>query len=214
MQANRKISSAWLEQHEKCGTVVFPTTRRLCSTPVISRIALPSLFLPTSLTPYPDKIYMITKDNDTITQLPCCCFLPQSSLRMSADMPLLVSTATITGSYFVDDPNVPLTITFPNGTVIKSDEADQQTRGSLTFTVPQCDTEGPITVTSIYGRDKVCILLQKDSRRTAVSISMERPDSATTDGMHVQSLPTPPLSLAISFSSEMPHDHVCRRRLE
>lgn len=57
---------------------------------------------------------------------------------------------TITGAYFADDPNVPLTVT------IGGVEADIRSidQNELAVVVPEGATEGPVVVTSIYGSGK------------------------------------------------------------
>lgn len=55
---------------------------------------------------------------------------------------------TINGDYFVDDPNVPLKVTFP-GSIHA--EIKRISRESIDVVVPECIDKGPVTVTSIYG---------------------------------------------------------------
>lgn len=59
------------------------------------------------------------------------------------------STVTLSGVYFVDDPNVPMTVTFP-GDIAATIKSFTQTE--MTIEVPQCTEEGPITVETIYGK--------------------------------------------------------------
>ena len=99
-----------------------------------------------------DKLYMITANHDTIDYTFHVTVPAPVISVMSNEYAPVGSTATITGSYFVDDPKVPITLTFPDGTVIK--DFISKSRSSLTFTVPDCTTEGPITITSIYGATK------------------------------------------------------------
>lgn len=55
---------------------------------------------------------------------------------------------TINGAYFADDPNVPLTVTFPGGIPASIKKITQE---ALEVEVPEGAGEGPITVASIYG---------------------------------------------------------------
>lgn len=57
----------------------------------------------------------------------------------------------LTGAYFVDDPNVPLTCTFPGGLEAK---IVSFTANELTVTVPEGAVEGPIKVETIYGANE------------------------------------------------------------
>lgn len=143
-----------------------------------------------------DKIYMITKDNDTIPYDFHVVVPAPVISEMSNEYAAAGSTATITGSYFVDDPNVPLTITFPNGTVIKSDELISKTRGSLTFTVPQCDTEGPITITSIYGKTK-SVFYYKDTR--GLLFDFDGKTGLGNHGWHTRTITSDATSLSGNF---------------
>ena len=58
--------------------------------------------------------------------------------------------ATIYGNYFVDDPNTPLKLTI-NGYTMPIEEFDIS---HITFTVPAGLTEGPIEVSTVYGKKK------------------------------------------------------------
>ncbi len=56
---------------------------------------------------------------------------------------------TLNGAYFVDDPNVPMTVTFPSNL---DAEIRSFTQTEMTVVVPDGATiEGPISVTTIYG---------------------------------------------------------------
>lgn len=71
--------------------------------------------------------------------------------EMSCEYALPGSQATFKGAYFVDDPNVPMTITFAGD---KKADIVSMTQESVTFTVPEGAKEGPITVSTIYGDSK------------------------------------------------------------
>ncbi len=58
------------------------------------------------------------------------------------------SVVKITGAYFADDPNVPLTVTFPGDIPAEIRTISQE---ALEVVVPECSEEGVVTVTSIYG---------------------------------------------------------------
>ncbi len=97
-----------------------------------------------------DKIYMITKDHDTLTYDFHVVIPAPIVSQMSCEYAAPGSVATIYGSYFIDDPNVPLTVTFPDGQEAEIKEINA-TRSNIKIVVPDCTTEGQITVESIYG---------------------------------------------------------------
>ena len=99
-----------------------------------------------------DKIYMINQKNDTTTY-DFHVIVPAPVIgSMSCEYARPGEEVTISGSYFIDDPNVPITVTMPDGQVIK--DFTSKTRSALTFTMPECEVSGPFTVTSIYGASK------------------------------------------------------------
>ena len=97
-----------------------------------------------------DKIYMYTADGQKVTYDFHVVIPAPVVSQMSCEYAVPGSVATIYGSYFIDDPNVPLTVTFPDGqnATIKS---INESRSAITFEVPNCTTEGQVIVTSIYG---------------------------------------------------------------
>lgn len=95
-------------------------------------------------------IYMITEKKDTVTYDFEVVIPAPTISSMSCEYAQPGTTATINGNYIIDDPNVPLTITFPDGSVAEDVDVDDS-YASVSFTVPECYEEGPITVTSIYG---------------------------------------------------------------
>ena len=101
-----------------------------------------------------DKIYMITKNQDTVSyDFSVVIPAPQLS-AMSCEYAAVGDEVTFTGNYMVDDPNTPLTITFRNAdgkdieAHIKSIAEDYT---SCVAIVPEGAAEGPVSMTSIYG---------------------------------------------------------------
>ena len=101
-----------------------------------------------------DKIYMITKNQDTISyDFSVVIPAPQLS-AMSCEYAAVGDEVTFTGNYMVDDPNTPLTVTFRNAdgkdieAHIKSIAEDYT---SCVAIVPEGAAEGPVSMTSIYG---------------------------------------------------------------
>ena len=96
-----------------------------------------------------DKIYMITKGNDTITydfgvQVPG----PVVS-RISNEYAHDGHTAILYGDYFIDDPNVPLTITMAGNIPVTEIISIEKTK--VTFRIPEGAQKGYLNVKSIYG---------------------------------------------------------------
>jgi hypothetical protein len=108
-----------------------------------------------------DKIYMVTQANDTVTynfevNVPA----PEIS-SMSCEYAPAGSTVTLTGDYFVNDPGLPLTVTFPGNVVVK--DFTSVTQNAITFKMPQVDEEGIVQATSLYGTGK-SVFHYKDTR--------------------------------------------------
>jgi len=101
-----------------------------------------------------NKIYMVTKSQDTVTYDFSVTISAPTVTAMDCEYTPEGETTTITGRYMIDDPNVPLTVAFKDATgndlfaEIKN-IADDYT--SVTVVVPEGAAEGPVTVTSIYG---------------------------------------------------------------
>lgn len=96
-----------------------------------------------------DKIYMITKDNDTLTydfgvQVPS----PVVS-AISCEYAHDADVAILYGDYFIDDPNVPLAITMAGNIPVSEIIAIEKTK--LTFRIPAGSQKGYLNVKSIYG---------------------------------------------------------------
>ena len=97
-----------------------------------------------------NKIFMVNNSNDT-TSYDFKVLVPGPSINnMSNEWAKGGEQATIYGNYFVDDPNTPLTLTI-NGYKMPIEEFDIS---HITFTVPVGLTEGPVEVTTVYGKKK------------------------------------------------------------
>ncbi|MGM9735831.1 MAG: glycan-binding surface protein [Candidatus Cryptobacteroides sp.] len=107
-----------------------------------------------------DKIYMITSAKDTVTA-DFHVLVPGPSISsMSCEYALAGSEAVLYGDYFVDDPNVRLTLSLGGVQVPQSDIKIAKT--SLTFVVPDAP-EGPVEVSTIYGTAE-SVFHYKDTR--------------------------------------------------
>lgn len=94
-----------------------------------------------------DKIYMVNSANDTVTY-DFHVIIPAPIVRsMSFEYAPVGSIVTINGDYFIDDPNVPLTVKFGKmPATIKN-----ATKTAIDVVVPEGATECQILVGTIYG---------------------------------------------------------------
>lgn len=97
-----------------------------------------------------DKIYMVTKGGETVTYDFHVIVPAPSVTSMSCEYAKAGEEVTIYGNYFVDDPNVPLKVILPDGQEVT--KFNSFTQGTITFNMPECNTEGNIIVESIYGK--------------------------------------------------------------
>ena len=147
-----------------------------------------------------DKIYMITQNKDTITY-DFSVIIPAPTIStMSNEYAEAGSTAKLYGSYFIDDPNVPLTLTFPNGAVAE-DVKINDSYSEVSFTVPECEVSGPITVSNIYGTVNTTFYY-KDTR--GMLFDFDTPNSETgvvlgNHGWHARDILSDETSLSGKF---------------
>ena len=110
-----------------------------------------------------NKIYMITKsgakvDFDFNVMVPA----PVVS-SMSCEYAPAGSEAVLYGDYFVDDPNVPLTISMPGDITVEGEQITSITKTAIKFIVPVGAMQGNIRVKSIYGTGQ-SVFQYKDTR--------------------------------------------------
>ncbi len=97
-----------------------------------------------------NKIFMINNSNDTTTY-DFKVLVPGPNINsMSNEWAKGGEQATIYGNYFVDDPNTPLTLTISG----KKIDIEAFNISTITFTVPEGLEEGPVEVTTVYGKKK------------------------------------------------------------
>ena len=99
-----------------------------------------------------DKIYMITASRDTVTYDFSVLIPGPTITSMSCEQTPAGETAVLYGDYFIDDPNVPLTITFADGVPVT--DITEITKNAVTFVVPDGAEEGKISVETVYGEDE------------------------------------------------------------
>lgn len=96
-----------------------------------------------------NKMYMVTRNGETV-EYDFSVTVPAPTLTaMSCEYAPAGSEVTITGNYFVDDPNVPLSVVFPGDITVT--EFTNISQSSISFIMPECSEEGAIDVTTIYG---------------------------------------------------------------
>lgn len=105
------------------------------------------------------KIYMVTRDADTVTYDFKVLVPAPVVTAMKNEWTKVGDDAVITGQYFVDDPNQPLTVTFTgigNSTdiTVPAENFKSITPSQIVFKVPEGVEEGQIEVESIYGVGK------------------------------------------------------------
>lgn len=110
-----------------------------------------------------NKIYMVTKsgakvDFDFNVMVPA----PVVS-SMSCEYAPAGSEAVLYGDYFVDDPNVPLTISMPGDITVEGEQITSITKTAIKFIVPEGAVPGNIRVKSIYGTGQ-SVFQYKDTR--------------------------------------------------
>ncbi len=147
-----------------------------------------------------DKIYMTTNDGDKLTYDFHVVIPAPTVASMSCEYAVPGSIATIYGSYFVDDPNVPLTVTFPDGQQATIKDINSS-RSAITIEVPNCTTEGQITVKSIYGTTNSAFRYL-DSR--GMLFDFDTPNIATNvvlgnHGWHAQKIETDDTAISGNF---------------
>jgi hypothetical protein len=115
-----------------------------------------------------DKMYLVTRDKDTVDVDFHVIISAPSVTSMSNEYAAVGDEVTLTGSYFIDDPGTPLTVAFTtaDGGKVYVDHDDitfSDDYSTLSFPVPEGADEGPLTVSSIYGTTKTA-LYYKDTR--------------------------------------------------
>ena len=74
--------------------------------------------------------------------------------EMSLEYAPVGSTVTLKGSYFVDDPNVPLNVIFTGGAKAQIKSVEQE---SVVIVIPEGAQPGPLTVMTIYGTTETAL---------------------------------------------------------
>lgn len=106
--------------------------------------------IPTDVT---DKIYMVTRDGEKVDYDFHVVVPAPNPTSMSCEYAKPGSEVTFYGNYFVDDPNVPLKVTCPDGTEVT--EFKSVTQSAISFILPEsCNTEGAFKMETVYGESE------------------------------------------------------------
>ena len=98
-----------------------------------------------------NKIYMHTADGNVV-DYDFNVLVPGPSVRsISCEYATAGTEVTIYGDYFIDDPNVPLSITMAGNVNVPQDNITSITKTAIKFIVPENATAGYMNVNSIYG---------------------------------------------------------------
>lgn len=110
-----------------------------------------------------NKIYMITKSGEKV-DFDFSVMVPAPVVSsMSCEYAPAGSEAVLYGDYFVDDPNVPLTISMPGDITVEGEQITSITKTAIKFIVPEGAMQGNIRVKSIYGTGQ-SVFQYKDTR--------------------------------------------------
>lgn len=104
-----------------------------------------------------DKIYFITTGKDTVTYDFKVIISAPLITSMPNEYALAGTELTLRGNYFIDDPNVPLTISFQgaDGELIPAKITGiAEDFSTVNIIVPNDAAAGPIVATSVYGTSK------------------------------------------------------------
>lgn len=110
-----------------------------------------------------NKIYMITKSGEKV-DFDFSVMVPAPVVSsMSCEYAPAGSEAVLYGDYFVDDPNVPLTVSMPGDITVEGEQITSITKTAVKFIVPEGAVQGNIRVKSIYGTGQ-SVFQYKDTR--------------------------------------------------
>ncbi len=139
-----------------------------------------------------NKIYIYNKAGEHV-EYDFQVLVPGPSIvSMSNEHAPVGSTATLYGDYFIDDPNVPLTVMIGD----KEARIKEFTKGTLAFVVPEGATENEITVTTVYG-EATSSFRYMDTR--GMLFNFDNDTHPTNHGWHAQVIESDATSLEGNF---------------
>ena len=130
-----------------------------------------------------DKMYFITTANDTV-EYDFNVIIPAPRINsMENEWVKEGDNAVITGDFFLDYDNFPLTVTFSDGSQLDRSKIKSITKTAITFEVPVNAPAGYITVTSMYGATRSPFHFH-DSRGMLFDFDTPNPVSNVVLGNH------------------------------
>ena len=140
-----------------------------------------------------DKIYFYNKKGEVV-DYDFSVLVPGPVVNsMSNEYAAPGAQATLYGDYFIDDPNIPLTVRFGDVPVTQIKEI---TKGAIRFTIPEGAEEGEITVKTIYG-ETTSVFHYRDSR--GMLFNFDTDPHPTNHGWHAQVIETDDTALDGNF---------------
>lgn len=141
-----------------------------------------------------NKIFMINEAGDT-TSYDFKVVVPAPSIAsIDNEWAPAGDVQTIYGNYFIQDPNVPLSLTIAG----KDITIDSYTESTITFTVPEGLPEGEVAVTTVYGTE-IAPFHYKDSR--GMITNFDNPDGFT-ENSGTKGIVPQGWNLAVTYSKE------------
>lgn len=140
-----------------------------------------------------NKIYFYNKNGDVV-DYDFNVLVPGPSIAsMSNEFARPGSQAVLYGDYFIDDPNVPLTVSIGDMPVTDIKEIN---KGFIRFTVPEGAEEGEVSVKTVYGA-ATSVFHYRDSRGSLFNFDTD-PHPAN-HGWHAQVIETDETALDGNF---------------
>lgn len=140
-----------------------------------------------------NKIYFYNKNGDMV-DYDFNVLVPGPSIAsMSNEFARPGSQAVLYGDYFIDDPNVPLTVSIGDMPVTDIKEIN---KGFIRFTVPEGAEEGEVSVKTVYGA-ATSVFHYRDSRGSLFNFDTD-PHPAN-HGWHAQVIETDETALDGNF---------------
>lgn len=99
-----------------------------------------------------DKVYMVTTGRDTVSFDFEVLIPPPFVNQMSNEYAFENQVAMLYGDYFIDDPEVPLSISFPGGVPVTEIISIEKTQ--VAFRVPEGAEKGYLSVSSVHGTSR------------------------------------------------------------